>query len=64
MKKNRKKYTEKIVEKRYTHRYNSKQMSRKDLIFFFLKIASKLPPGSMTYIADVSLLTKIRTTYR
>lgn len=64
MKKRKRKYTEKLEEKKYTHEWRKKEMSRKDLIFFFLKIAHKLPPGSKTYIADVSLLTKIRTTYR
>lgn len=64
MKKNRKKYTIKIQEKRYTQKYNSKKMSRKNLIFFFLKIANHLPPGSVTYFAEVRLLSKIRTTYR
>ena len=64
MKKNRKKYATKMVEKRYTQRYNSKKMSRKNLIFFFLKTAQDLPPGSVTYFAEVRLLSKIRTTYR
>lgn len=64
MRKNKRNYTLKMVEKRYTRRRSTKNMSRKDLIFFFLKIAHKLPPGSITYSANVSLLTKIRTTYR
>lgn len=53
----------KVVEKIAIIEEIPRQMSKKDLAFFFKKITSKVPDGSVYTHGHFYLIAKIRTTY-